>query len=96
MPFIDASMTEVAEMRFSIASSHSAWRDIMEFMAIMDPRSDTWGRFRNLFMIKVETVGNGGLTQRHDNRHDAGDAQLLLEQEDGDTDLDKASPDLVH
>ena len=40
-PFMDASMAEVAEMRFSIASSHIAWRDMMKFMANMEPSNDT-------------------------------------------------------
>jgi hypothetical protein len=34
-------MADVAEMRRSIASSHMAWRDMIKFMAIMDPSSDT-------------------------------------------------------
>ncbi len=41
MPFMDASMAEVAEMRFSMASSHIAWRDMMKFMAKIDPSKDT-------------------------------------------------------
>lgn len=40
-PFMDASMAEVAEMRFSMASSHMAWRAMMKFMATRDPSNDT-------------------------------------------------------
>jgi len=40
-PFMDASMAEVAEMRFSMASSHIACRDMMKFMAKMEPNNET-------------------------------------------------------
>jgi hypothetical protein len=40
-PFMDESIADVAEMRFSIASSHIAWRDMMKFMANMEPNNET-------------------------------------------------------
>jgi hypothetical protein len=38
---MDDSIAEVAEMRFSMASSHIAWRDMMKFMAKMEPSNET-------------------------------------------------------
>jgi hypothetical protein len=34
-------MADVAEMRRSMASSHMAWRDMIKFMATMEPMRDT-------------------------------------------------------
>ena len=39
-PFMEASIAEVADMRFSMASSHMACRDMMKFMATMEPSKD--------------------------------------------------------
>ena len=54
-PFIEFSIAEVAEMRFSMASSHMAWRDMMKFMAKMDPNKDTAPRMTGLTLIPPNT-----------------------------------------
>jgi hypothetical protein len=41
MPFIAPSIALVADMRFSIASSHMACRDMMKFIATIDPSIET-------------------------------------------------------
>jgi hypothetical protein len=41
MPLMEESMAAVAEMRFSMASSHMAWRDMIKLMANMDPKRET-------------------------------------------------------
>lgn len=47
-------------------------------------------------LLSVKRTIENELTDGHNDRHDASDAELPLQEVDGDADLDDVGPDLVH
>lgn len=86
-PFIESSIAEVAAMRRSIASSHSAWRFITRLVAIKDARKAT------AVDISIDsTFVRCCLTYCDANRYCASNAQLALEKIHGQADLECVRP----